>query len=858
MSKKSEHRYLSKKKIMIAIVIFVAVAFQVFFKGFGLEVSSLVSSFYYHKEIFDKNTRAKNKSDAQHKGGLFVTNDGSSQHLDVDAYEQNYHQENINVADINVNLPDDAKILPQTQVVLNGKKIDIVDRELLVKFKPQVSSSKKQSVISSVSAKIEKEDSITGYSVLRLPKDLPIMKAKEILSKSSYIETVRPNVMMKSAGTLCKTESSYAKYQWHVDVTRQDEVCSIYGDAKNSVIVAVLDSGVAYENYQKYKQAESLSRIPVVAPMDFINNDTHANDDNQHGTHIATTILGAGATRGIALGMTLMPVKILDAMSQGTELSLSQGIRWATDNNAQIINLSVSFPPYYVPSSIVQDAISYAVSKGVLIISAAGNNGVSSVSYPAAFRDVISVGSASLVSSSENVSYRRSNYSNYGPGLDLVTTGGDLSLDANMDGYPDGILSETIAYQNPASLGYYFYEGTSQAAAVASGVAAWIMSSGLTAEETKADLLSSVDDIGEIGYDVNFGQGFLSLLSAYEKIKDDTSLPSLFTNITPVIFSNSEYEWATARVEVVTENGTPVSGAKIFATWSGTYSQISTAVTDSKGIAFLKSPETLLSSSSGVFIVEIGAVADPKTGLRVKPHDFYYISPYMSEVLDSSLSESNTAESFFLFEVQEENYALKDLYDLEHDIIPCFVVKSIGTSIPLIAKSSVISSEILLSSSSSAILLAENNIPFEKPLYFNDIITHSGIVSVYELGSGAACSQLGFSETSTEDSDKVSSVSSTEIDSCMISGKCFDGKSEISLPIVYSMPSENFSSKNSAIDQTLKEKLLKTRYAVNSSELSSVEDNVITNIITSSISGSLVAEEAKSFASSLDGVEFLP
>ena len=290
-------------------------------------------------------------------------------------------------------------------------------------------------------------------------------------------------------------------------------------------VVAVLDSGVAYENHADdagtYVAAPSLSSSAIVAPWDFINNDAHANDDHQHGTHIASIIASTGDLQGLAPSVSLMPIKVLDANNQGTELDLVAGIWHAIDNGAHVINMSLSFDSSYIPSLALRDAIAAAADAGIVMVAAAGNNGDGVVTWPAASPHVVAISSATLKDNGGHL--RSAEYSNMSNGVALAAAGGLVDGDENDDGYSDGILAETIALNDPTRTGWWFYAGTSQAAALVSAAAVHLLDAGATGPEAANALQFAADDgviEGEAHLD-GFGSGALDLESALEALEDD-------------------------------------------------------------------------------------------------------------------------------------------------------------------------------------------------------------------------------------------------------------------------------------------------------------------------------------------------
>jgi len=311
----------------------------------------------------------------------------------------------------------------------------------------------------------------------------------------------------------------YYGYQWHLDNAvnggiGMEEAWDI--NKGSGVTVAVVDTGVAYENYtqsftKKYYQAPDLAQTSFAQGYDFVNNDTHPNDDNGHGTHVAGTIAestgnGVGVA-GVAPQATIMPVKVLNSSGSGTYADIADGIRYAADHGAKVISMSLGGSS---GSQTLEDALAYAYQKGVTIVAAAGNDGHGSVSYPAAYDQyVIAVGATRF---DETLAP----YSNYGSSLDIVAPGGDTSVDQNGDGYGDGVLQQTFSGQTN-NFGYYFFQGTSMATPHVAGVAALVLSHGnaITPLEVRSALEESADDLGALGRDDTYGYG---LLNAYQAL----------------------------------------------------------------------------------------------------------------------------------------------------------------------------------------------------------------------------------------------------------------------------------------------------------------------------------------------------
>lgn len=280
-----------------------------------------------------------------------------------------------------------------------------------------------------------------------------------------------------------------------------------------NVLVAVLDTGVAYEDYGIYRRAPDLAQTHFVSGYDFINDDSHPNDDNGHGTHIAGTLAqstnNALGVAGIAFGCSVMPVKVVDAAGEGDYFAVSQGIYFAVRNGAKVINVSLGAAS---ASTTLRNAVAYAYQNGATVVCAAGNeyeNG-NAPNYPAAYNAYcIAVGAT-------RYDQRRAYYSSTGSYLDVVAPGGDMRVDQNRDGYPDGIVQQTFAL-NPADFAYYFLQGTSMATPHVSGLAALLISHGVVEpDNVRKAIQQTAVDLGPAGWDSQYGWGLIDAPTALQ------------------------------------------------------------------------------------------------------------------------------------------------------------------------------------------------------------------------------------------------------------------------------------------------------------------------------------------------------
>ena len=302
--------------------------------------------------------------------------------------------------------------------------------------------------------------------------------------------------------------------QWHMRLIDAERTWAIQkGDP--SVVVAVLDSGIAYEDFGPFRKAPDFGGTVFVQGFNVFTRDSHANDDNFHGTHVASTIAeatnnGIGVS-GLAFNCALMPVKVLDSRGVGAFFGVAEGIDYAVNFNeggrrVKVINLSLGGDG---TSDTVSRAIDRALQNEIVVVAAAGNENRGTVSFPARLPNVIAVGAV-------DGRKQRAPYSNFGPDLDVVAPGGDLRRDDDNDGRPDGVLQQTFDPRTAELLnryddfGYFFVQGTSQATPHVAAMAALLIRQGITdAETVKSVIENTAEDLGTPGRDDTFGHGLI-------------------------------------------------------------------------------------------------------------------------------------------------------------------------------------------------------------------------------------------------------------------------------------------------------------------------------------------------------------
>lgn len=294
----------------------------------------------------------------------------------------------------------------------------------------------------------------------------------------------------------------YYQFQWHLDQIGMETAWD--RSMGSGAVVAVIDTGVVFapDNRRDYPAIEDLDGF--VDGYDFVDDDDFPFDEHGHGTHVAGTVAQVTdndyGTAGVAPGASIMPLRVLNRYGWGTNGDIADAIRFAADNGADVINMSLGGT---FPSELVSDACDYAHNKGVVIIAAAGNSSTNRPHYPAANEHVIAV-------SATQYDRMTTFYSNYGAYIDIAAPGGNTELDQNDDGQVDGVMQETIERMNPRRHEFALYMGTSMAAPHVAGVAAQIVAQGVThPDRVEEILLSSADSSLDSYTKERYGQGLL-------------------------------------------------------------------------------------------------------------------------------------------------------------------------------------------------------------------------------------------------------------------------------------------------------------------------------------------------------------
>ena len=276
----------------------------------------------------------------------------------------------------------------------------------------------------------------------------------------------------------------FRKYQWNLPAIETLEGWNITRGDEN-IIVAVVDTGVDLDHPDLVQN--------LVEGYNVVQPGSPPADDVGHGTHVAGVIAASvdnvEGIAGISWHNRVMPVKVLDETGVGSTYNVAQGIIWAADNGAKVINLSLG---NYVDAQFLHDAIRYAYERDVVLIAATGNDNTEEPGYPAAYPEVFAV-------SSTNHWNEKSPFSNFGDYVDVVAPGENIA--------------STYSGNQYAAL-----SGTSMASPHVAALAAMIRSvnPALTNGEVMQLMRDSAIDLGAEGKDKYYGYGLIDVKRALE------------------------------------------------------------------------------------------------------------------------------------------------------------------------------------------------------------------------------------------------------------------------------------------------------------------------------------------------------
>lgn len=431
---------------------------------------------------------------------------------------------------------DSMRPVPRSPGVTGGSAY--MPGEVIVAFNGSVELQEAERVLKAggaVAARSGRMARLAQKYLVTLEPGMSVEAAVEQFNKMPGVDYAEPNgIFRKSQGTTFTPNDEFFEFQWNMTLVGAERTWAIQ-KGTGSVGVAVLDTGVAFEDYadpvtgQVFAKAPDWGGVTFIPGRDTVNNDAHANDDEWHGTHVASTIAqGTNNTlglAGLAFQCSIMPVKVLNQFGEGTFFDVAEGIDYAAsfeqggERPVKVMNMSFGAD---ASSETVSRALERAYDAGIVLVAAAGNTGREGIEFPASHPDVIAAGAVAALG-------ERAPYSSTGAELELMGPGGNCSVDADDDGEFDCVYQQM---PEPESVVQGIYtdfclcglDGTSMASPHVAAAAALLISQGITdADSVRAALQQTAD-----------GSGSRTDLEGYGLIQPAAALSGLGFNQGPV------------------------------------------------------------------------------------------------------------------------------------------------------------------------------------------------------------------------------------------------------------------------------------------------------------------------------------
>ncbi|MBS1252828.1 MAG: Thermophilic serine proteinase [Anaerolineales bacterium] len=373
-----------------------------------------------------------------------------------------------------------------------------VEGQLLVQFGPGTSDAEKAEIHERLGAEVIGEIPALGIQILQVLEEATSMvfayqaEPAVTFAEPDYMASIAgwPDGPILSAEALTivaeglTLQPNDPKYpdMWNLAKIKAPQGWDITVGSP-TVTIAVIDTGV--------DETHPDLNGKLLPGYDFVNNDGDPRDDQGHGTHVAGTAAavtdnGIGIA-GVSWEAKILPVKSLSASGVGAHSWIANGITWATDQGADVINMSLGGP---YTSATMQQAVNYAWEHGVVVIAAAGNQNTSNPTYPAAYENVMGVAATTPTD-------QKADFSNYGSYISVASPG--------------------IRILGPVrGGGYQAWSGTSMASPQVAGLAALVKSihSDWTNGQIRNVIEETAVDLGVSGWDPIFGWGRIDAFAA--------------------------------------------------------------------------------------------------------------------------------------------------------------------------------------------------------------------------------------------------------------------------------------------------------------------------------------------------------
>ena len=451
----------------------------------------------------------------------------------------------------------DAPRNPRTDAHARAGEEPFLRGTIIVKFRPGTSRDARRAVLAQVDGASLAQPADGAFDIVAIDADADPEAAARKLDLQPDVQYAQARYRVYPR--FRPNDPQYSR-QWNFPAIDMERAWDINPGASPAITVAVLDTGVAYRSgimryfarpFPLMGSRGSFTLLPplglvdipfapapdlgdsdrFVSPRDFIWETEMPFDLDGHGTHVTGTIgqltnNGVGGA-GMAFNVRIMPVKVTGGVWDeifgsprvGTDDLVARGIRYAVDNGARIVNMSIGRGGPSAP--VVREAVAYAVSRGAFVAVAAGNdfeegNDIERLAeFAPDVEGMVAVGAI-------GPDRQRAFYSNTGPYIELMAPGGN----SRVRGSEGGVLQQTFdfdlvdtflagptRYRAPRfdAFTYEFLQGTSMATPHVAGFAALLMQQGITSPAAvEAAMKRWATDLGAPGQDPEYGYGLIN------------------------------------------------------------------------------------------------------------------------------------------------------------------------------------------------------------------------------------------------------------------------------------------------------------------------------------------------------------
>ena len=339
--------------------------------------------------------------------------------------------------------------------------------QIIVKFKEDVCEETQLKIHHKHKCTILDHNKELDFQVLHSKRDINTLI--KIYNKLEEVEYAEPNHMLKAFYT---PNDPFFAYQYGPQKVQAPDAWDVT-TSNGNIKIAIIDTGVQLNHPEL--------AIKLWPGYNFVEGNLTPNDGNGHGTHVAG-IAGALTENslgiaGIAPSASIIPVRALDNSGNGTLSNIANAITYSTNAGAKVINLSLGSSQ---GSITLENAINHAWNQGVVIVAAAGNEASNTLTYPAAYQNVIAVAST-------DINDQKSDFSNYGTWVEVSAPGSTI------------LSTYTGSY-------YAYLSGTSMACPHVAGLAALLAAQGKNNVQIKNTILSTCDPVPGTGLYWTYGR----------------------------------------------------------------------------------------------------------------------------------------------------------------------------------------------------------------------------------------------------------------------------------------------------------------------------------------------------------------